>query len=61
MDQTVAWFEAKFKRPRWKGWEVYDPQMGSSCLLLCPCGTVIEQDGECPEGHVSPMVTELDI
>ena len=37
-------------------WEVADAQMGSSCLLLCPCGEMIEQDGECPEGHVSPLV-----
>ena len=37
-------------------WEVYDAHMGSSCLLLCPHGEVIEQDGQCPEGHVSPLV-----
>lgn len=23
--------------------------------LVCPCGYRIEDDGECPEGHVSPM------
>lgn len=40
-----------------EGWEVYDPQMGSSCLLLCPHGEVIEQDGHCPEGCESPMLT----
>lgn len=38
-------------------WEVYDPEMGSSCLLLCPHGTVIEQDGHCPEGCESPMLS----
>jgi hypothetical protein len=36
-------------------WEIADPEMGSSCLLICPCGTTIEQDGSCPEGHESPM------
>jgi hypothetical protein len=38
-------------------WEVYDPEMGSSCLLLCPCGDVIEQDGVCPQGCESPLRT----
>lgn len=38
-------------------WEVYDPEMGSSCLLLCPHGNVIEQDGFCPEGCESPLRT----
>ena len=23
--------------------------------IVCPCGTSIEDDGECPEGHVSPL------
>lgn len=23
--------------------------------LICPCGRVIEQDGRCPNGHVSPL------
>jgi len=22
---------------------------------ICPCGTQIEQDGECPNGHTSPL------
>jgi hypothetical protein len=39
------------------GWEVYDPNMGMSALLLCPCGNVIEQDGICPNGHESPLRT----
>ena len=26
-------------------------------LLICPCGDVIELDGTCPEGHVSPLIT----
>jgi hypothetical protein len=38
-------------------WEIADPEMGSSCLLICPCGDVIEQDGVCPEGHESPLRT----
>jgi hypothetical protein len=36
-------------------WEVYDAEMGSSCLLMCPHGHVIEQDGRCPEGCISPL------
>lgn len=24
--------------------------------LICPCGSSIELDGECPNGHVSPLV-----
>lgn len=31
-------------------WSVVD---GS--LLECPCGHQIEYDGECPEGHKSPL------
>ncbi len=31
------------------GWEADDD------LLVCPHGHVIEQDGECPEGCVSPL------
>lgn len=40
-----------------EGWSVYDPEMGSSCLLECPHGHVIEQDGHCSEGCESPMLT----
>lgn len=25
-----------------------------SCLI-CPCGITIEQDGRCPNGHLSPL------
>jgi len=38
-------------------WEIHDPQMGSSCVLECPHGHVIEQDGRCPEGCVSPLIS----
>ena len=31
-------------------WEVRDDS-----ILVCPCGNYIEWDGECPEGHVSPI------
>lgn len=24
-------------------------------MLICPCGHRVEMDGECPEGHVSPI------
>jgi len=33
------------------GWTVH--YMGD--MLICPCGSYVELDGECPEGHVSPM------
>ena len=26
-------------------------------LLICPCGHTIEQDGVCPNGHESPLMT----
>lgn len=27
-------------------------------FFVCPCGIRIEDDGQCPEGHVSPMRQE---
>lgn len=24
-------------------------------MLICPCGNRVEDDGQCPNGHVSPM------
>lgn len=38
------------------GWEVYDPEMGLSFLLLCPHGDTVEQDGICPNGEKSPLI-----
>lgn len=38
------------------GWSVHDPAMGLDCLLTCPHGHVIEQDGTCPSGCVSPLI-----
>lgn len=38
-----------------EGWSLDDEAMGLDACLVCPCGTVIEQDGTCPEGHVSPL------
>ena len=35
------------------GWEAQDSFDDSA--LICPCGHVIEQDGKCPEGCVSPL------
>lgn len=23
--------------------------------LICPCGRRVEDDGDCPDGHVSPL------
>lgn len=28
---------------------------GLDSCLICPCGVTIEQDGQCPAGHVSPL------
>jgi len=25
-------------------------------MFVCPCGQKIEDDGECPQGHKSPML-----
>jgi len=30
---------------------------GIDSLLECPCGYMIEQDGRCPDGCVSPLIT----
>lgn len=38
-------------------WEIHDPEMGTDCLLVCPHGYTIEQDGRCPEGCISPLRT----
>lgn len=39
------------------GFEVELPEDWDSMddALICPCGDTIELDGECPEGHVSPL------
>ena len=36
-------------------WSVYDEGMGMDALLEAPDGCVIEQDGRCPHGNVSPL------
>lgn len=36
-------------------WE-YESGFGSDGNLICPHGHMIEQDGRCPEGCVSPLV-----
>lgn len=37
-------------------WEIHDPETAPDCLLSCPHGNVIEQDGTCPSGCVSPLL-----
>ncbi len=37
------------------GWELSEPDMGIESLLEAPDGCVIEQDGTCPHGYVSPL------
>lgn len=39
-----------------EGWSLHDPDMAPDCLLECPHGHVIEQDGRCPDGCVSPLI-----
>lgn len=36
-----------------EGWET--DGFGFDSCLICPHGETIEQDGECPEGCVSPL------
>jgi hypothetical protein len=36
-------------------WEIYDAAMEPDFLLSCPCGSVIELDGRCSRGHLSPV------
>lgn len=38
-----------------EGWSLYEPNMGMESLLEAPDGCVIEQDGRCAHGHVSPL------
>jgi hypothetical protein len=38
-----------------EGWEFYEPDMGMESLLEAPDGCVIEQDGKCVHGYVSPL------
>lgn len=56
MDSFVATLQELLDKD-FPDWSIYDPQYGSSCLLECPHGNVIEQDGRCPQGCVSPMRT----
>ena len=44
-----------FIRETFPGWDVDSDSYGMDACLVCPHGNVIEQDGECPEGCVSPM------
>ena len=38
-----------------KGWTHNADTFGEDFTLVCPCGIEIEQDGTCPNGHVSPL------
>jgi hypothetical protein len=38
------------------GWAIYGPEMAPDVLLQCPHGHIIEQDGRCLEGCVSPLL-----
>jgi hypothetical protein len=39
------------------GWEHDADTYGSCFTLVCPHGHSIEQDGKCPDGCVSPLIT----
>lgn len=38
------------------GWNLHDPDMAPDCLLEAPDGCVIEPDGRCSHGLVSPLI-----
>lgn len=38
-----------------EGWSIWDPEMAPDFLLECPHGHVIETDGTCPAGCISPL------
>ena len=40
-----------------EGWSIDDAKYGLDFLFVCPHGDLVEQDGQCPEGLWSPMVT----
>jgi len=51
VDELMKHIESQFP----DGWSWYEPDMGMDSLLECPHGSVIEQDGRCPSGCVSPL------
>jgi hypothetical protein len=38
------------------GWAIYGPRKALDVLLKCPHGHIIEHDGRCLEGCVSPLL-----
>jgi hypothetical protein len=32
-----------------------DWTVGADGVLVCPCGHRVEDDGQCPDGHESPL------
>lgn len=38
-----------------EGWSLYEPELGMDSLLEAPDGCVIETDGRCPHGNISPL------
>lgn len=42
----IDWILADMGYPEWEG---------DDTTLTCPCGWVIEHDGKCPDGCVSPL------
>ena len=50
MDEIIAMLEDA-------GWDTDAGTYGLDFNLTCPCGYTIEQDGTCPDGCVSPLIT----
>lgn len=51
LDEMLAEIVALFP----EGWEIDSEVYGLDFNLICPHGHMIEQDGECPDGCVSPL------
>lgn len=52
MDEELAQLLDEMLPP---GWEHDALDYGYDFHVYCPCGDEIEQDGVCPDGHVSPL------
>lgn len=49
---TVPWMQDAMEAALPDDWS------GDGDTLVCPCGYDIELDGRCPDGCVSPLVTQ---
>lgn len=51
MDEFAEYVESELP----EGWSIHDPEMSPEFLLEAPDGCIVEQDGRCSHGNVSPM------